>query len=162
MHNLALFWWVGGSACRVLLLPFLVKSDFARNFKRGGARAKTDGAHCLPGAIIKRDVLWAGSPVPLPMLATWSQSILYLAEAPSDEGDRTLVHLLGDAEPSQAYVAPLESGGRVVALLYADNLPEDGPLQGTEALEVVLHEAGLALDRAALERQLAEAEADAH
>ena len=55
------------------------------------ARAKTDG--CLPGAIIKRDVLWAGSLVPLPMLATWSQSILYLAEAPSDEGD--LRHLLG-------------------------------------------------------------------
>ena len=38
-------------------------------------------------AIIKRGVLWAGSSVPLPMLATWSQSILHLAEDPSDEGD---------------------------------------------------------------------------
>ena len=44
-------------------------------------------------AIIKWDVVWAGSPVPLPMLATWSQSNLYLAEVPCDEGD--LMHLLG-------------------------------------------------------------------
>ena len=32
---------------------------------------KEDGAHCLPVAIIKLDVLWAGF-VSLPMLATWS------------------------------------------------------------------------------------------
>jgi hypothetical protein len=76
-----------------------------------------------------------------------------------DEGDRALVHLLGAAEPREAYVAPLESGDRVVALLYADNLPANDPLPDTEALEVMLHEAGLALDRAALERQLAEFEA---
>ena len=44
-------------------------------------------------AIIKRDVVWAGSPVLLPMLATWSQSNLHLAEVPSDERD--LRHLFG-------------------------------------------------------------------
>jgi hypothetical protein len=44
----------------------------------------------------------------------------------------------------------------VIALLYGDNLPEDGPLGDTSALEVVLHHAGLALDRAALERALRE------
>jgi hypothetical protein len=78
--------------------------------------------------------------------------------APEDEGDRELCRLLGNVEPAEAYVAPLESGDHVVALLYADNLPDGGPLGDTQALEVVLHEAGLALDRAALERQLAEAE----
>jgi len=77
-----------------------------------------------------------------------------------DAGDRKLVSLLGDREPSEAYVAPLESGERVIAVLYADNLPEGRPLPDTYALEVVLHEAGLALDRAALERQLAESEAE--
>ena len=44
-------------------------------------------------AIIKRDVVWAGSPETLPMLATWSQSNLHLAEDPCDEGD--LRHLFG-------------------------------------------------------------------
>jgi hypothetical protein len=81
--------------------------------------------------------------------------------APEDDGDRELCRLLGNAEPGEAYVAPLESGDRIVALLYADNLPEGGSLGETQALEVVLHEAGMALDRAALERQLAEAESGA-
>jgi hypothetical protein len=44
----------------------------------------------------------------------------------------------------------------VVAILYADQLPEEGPMGDTSALEIVLHEAGLALDRAVLERALAE------
>ena len=36
---------------------------------------------------------WADSPVPLPILATWSQSVPCLAEVPSDEGN--LGHLFG-------------------------------------------------------------------
>jgi hypothetical protein len=78
--------------------------------------------------------------------------------APRDEGDRRLAALLGSRPPGEAYVAPLESGGQVVALLYADNLPEGGPVGDTGTLEVVLHEAGMALDRAVLERALEEAE----
>jgi hypothetical protein len=81
-----------------------------------------------------------------------------LRAAPGDEGDQRLAVLLGNAIPVEAYVAPIESGERVVALLYADNLPGGDPIGDTSALEVVLHEAGLALDRAVLERALAEAE----
>jgi hypothetical protein len=81
--------------------------------------------------------------------------------APSDAGDRQLAQRLGRKVPSQAYLAPIESGDRVVALLYADNLPADTPLGDTSALEVVIHEAGLALDRAVLERTLARAEQEA-
>jgi hypothetical protein len=78
--------------------------------------------------------------------------------APSGDGDQRLAVLLGNAIPDEAYVAPIESGEQVVALLYADNLPGDEPIGDTSALEVVLHEAGLALDRAWLERALEEAE----
>ena len=74
------------------------------------------------------------------------------------EGDRRLAMLLGTRAPREAYVAPIESGGSVVALLYADNLPDEAPVPDTTALEIVLHEAGLALDRALLERALADAE----
>ena len=73
------------------------------------------------------------------------------------EGDRRLAMLLGTRAPREAYVAPIESGGSVVALLYADNLPDEAPVPDTTALEIVLHEAGLSLDRALLERALAEA-----
>jgi hypothetical protein len=77
--------------------------------------------------------------------------------APSDDGDQRLAVLLGNAIPEEAYVAPIESGEHVVALLYADNLPGGKPIGDTSALEVVLHEAGLALDRAWMKRALEEA-----
>jgi hypothetical protein len=76
---------------------------------------------------------------------------------PVDDGDHRLSVLLGNEAPAEAFVAPIESANRVVALLYADNLPGRELLPDTGALEVVLHEAGLALDRTLLERALAEA-----
>jgi len=79
---------------------------------------------------------------------------------PIDDGDHRLCVMLGNEIPSEAFIAPLESANRVVALLYADNLPSRDLLPDTGALEVVLHEAGLALDRTLLERALAEAAAD--
>jgi hypothetical protein len=75
--------------------------------------------------------------------------------APSNAGDHRLLAMLGSGIPKQAYVAPIHSGGRVAALLYADDLPESKPLADSTALAIVLHEAGLALDRALLERALA-------
>jgi hypothetical protein len=77
--------------------------------------------------------------------------------APGEDGDRTLAAQLGRRLPAEVLVAPIESGGRVAALLYADNLPDSQPLGDPTALDIVLHEAGLALDRALLERALAAA-----
>jgi hypothetical protein len=76
----------------------------------------------------------------------------------SDEGDRALAARLGDRVASEVYWAPIESAGQVIALLYGDNLPHGRALSDSSALEVVLHHAGLALDRAALERALAESD----
>jgi hypothetical protein len=76
---------------------------------------------------------------------------------PTDEGDRRLAVMLGNDIPREAFLAPIESANRVVAILYADNLPDGRLLPETGALEIVLHEAGLALDRSLLERALNEA-----
>ena len=73
-----------------------------------------------------------------------------------DDGDRRLLAMLGGGSPEEAYLAPIESGGEVAAILYADNLPGASSVGDTSALEVVLHQAGLALERAVLERALAE------
>jgi hypothetical protein len=75
---------------------------------------------------------------------------------PVDDGDHRLCVMLGNEAPAEAFVAPVESANRVVAILYADNLPSRLLLPDTGALEVVLHEAGFALDRSLLERALAE------
>jgi hypothetical protein len=77
---------------------------------------------------------------------------------PSDQGDHRLAVLLGNEIPGEAYVAPIVTGERVVALLYADNLPGREPIADTRSLEVLLDAAGIALDRAVLERTLAESE----
>jgi hypothetical protein len=77
---------------------------------------------------------------------------------PSDEGDHRLAVLLGNEIPGEAYVAPIVTGERVVALLYADNLPGREPAADTRSLEVLLDAAGIALDRAVLERTLAASE----
>jgi len=78
---------------------------------------------------------------------------------PEGEGDLALVARLGAATPTELYVAPIEAGEEVAALLYADNVFTRRPLGDTSALEVMLHEGGLALDRAVLERALEEVEA---
>jgi hypothetical protein len=79
---------------------------------------------------------------------------------PGDDGDRDLASRLGHGVPPEVYVAPIESGERIAAVLYADNLASRRPLGDTSALEVVLHEAGLALERAVLERALEQAEGE--
>ncbi len=67
---------------------------------------------------------------------------------PDGDGDRQLSGRLGDAHPAEIYVAPIESAGRVAAILYVDNLPGGARMRDLAALSVVMHEAGLALDRA--------------
>ncbi len=92
----------------------------------------------------------------------WFRAAIESGEAhtapPQDEGDRRLWAMLGRSAPGEAHLAPIESGGHVAALLYADNLPEGSPIGDTTMLSIVLHEAGLVLDRALLEGALAEAE----
>ena len=94
--------------------------------------------------------------------AAWFRSVLEhrhsLRAAPTDGGDYTLAALLGSAAAQEAYIAPIESGGEVVALVYADNLVSERPLGDSRALEVVLHHVGLALERSMLQRALAEAQ----
>jgi len=42
----------------------------------------------------------------------------------------------------------------VVAVLYGDNLPDEKPIGDTEALEIFLSQAGLAMEKALLERRM--------
>ncbi|MDP2168572.1 MAG: hypothetical protein Q8J64_09620, partial [Thermodesulfovibrionales bacterium] len=75
-----------------------------------------------------------------------------------DKGMEAMLEELGEDWPSEAGIFPLVAEGKVVALLYADNLPEDGEIGETEGLEIFISQAGLALEKAILHRRLQEFE----
>jgi hypothetical protein len=54
------------------------------------------------------------------------------------------------------FLGPLVSEGKVVAILYGDNLTAGGPIGETEGLEIFLDQAGLAMEKALLQRRLRE------
>ena len=68
--------------------------------------------------------------------------------------DNYLFKQFGGSRPQEIFLGPLVSEGRVVAILYGDNLPEQRSVGDTEALEIFLSQAGLAMEKALLERRL--------
>jgi DNA-binding NarL/FixJ family response regulator len=73
------------------------------------------------------------------------------------EWDKFLCKALGGKIPEEIFLGPIVSEGRVVAILYGDNLPEHRPVGNTEALEIFLSQAGLAMEKALLEGRLLDA-----
>lgn len=67
-----------------------------------------------------------------------------------------LTALLGGPQPGEIFLGPVLAGGRIVAMLYADQVPTASPIRDVETLEIFLGQAGMALERAYLRRQLRE------
>lgn len=61
--------------------------------------------------------------------------------------NRRLFELLGGGKPAEVFVAPVLNDGKVVAVLYGDNLPDAGTIGDTESLELFLSQSGAALER---------------
>jgi hypothetical protein len=70
--------------------------------------------------------------------------------------NRYLFGQLGGGTPTEVFAGPIVSEGKVVALLYGDNLPEKKPIGDTDSLEIFLSQAGLAMEKAILQRRLKE------
>ena len=118
--------------------------------QRGFAAAGTPEDAAIAGACVGTDALPAFRKV-----LEGRAPVRVAVTAPEDAG---FLARLGAAPPAELYVAPIESGDQVAALLYADNEPSGRSLGDTGALDVIVHEAGLALDRAVLERALEQVE----
>lgn len=68
--------------------------------------------------------------------------------------DAYLREQLGGGQSEEIFLGPIVSEGQVVAVLYGDNLPEKEPIGDTESLEIFLSQAGMAMEKALLERRL--------
>jgi len=80
----------------------------------------------------------------------------YLGPLDPNECNTYLVTELGGAMPDRVLSIPLVVDGKVALVVYGDNLPERRPIQGTDTLEIFMNQAGMALEKALLERKLAE------
>jgi hypothetical protein len=80
----------------------------------------------------------------------------YLGTLDPNECNTYLVTELGGAMPDRVLAIPLVVDGKVALVVYGDNLPERRPIQGTDTLEIFMNQAGMALEKALLEKRIAE------
>jgi len=67
-----------------------------------------------------------------------------------------LVNALGGAMPDAVMAIPLVVDGKVALVVYGDNLPERRPIRGMDTLEIFMNQAGMALEKALLEKRISE------
>ena len=70
--------------------------------------------------------------------------------------DSRIFDQLGGGIPEEAFIGPIISRSAVIGFLYGDNFPEKSPIGDTETLEIFLSQAGIAMEKSMLERQLYE------
>jgi hypothetical protein len=80
----------------------------------------------------------------------------YLGPIEQNECNAYLVAELGGAMPEKVLAIPLVVDGKVALVVYGDNLPERRPIRGMDTLEIFMNQAGMALEKALLEKRIAE------
>jgi hypothetical protein len=80
----------------------------------------------------------------------------HLGALESNPGNTYLVNELGGAMPDAVIAIPLVVDGKVALVVYGDNLPERRPVRGLDTLEIFMNQAGMALEKALLEKRIAE------
>ena len=58
--------------------------------------------------------------------------------------------------PESIMAIPLVVDGKVALVVYGDNLPEQKPIRGMDTLEIFMNQAGMALEKAVLQKKLAD------
>jgi Domain of unknown function (DUF4388) len=67
-----------------------------------------------------------------------------------------LINELGGAIPDAVMAIPLVVDGKVALVVYGDNLPDKRPIRGMDTLEIFMNQAGMALEKALLEKRISE------
>jgi hypothetical protein len=80
----------------------------------------------------------------------------YLGALDSNASNTYLMNELGGAMPEAVLAIPLVVDGKVALVVYGDNLPERRPIRGMDTLEIFMNQAGMALEKALLEKRIAE------
>src|SRR5262249_15884076 len=78
----------------------------------------------------------------------------YRGPLPAGDANAAFLSLLGPETPGEVVVVPMIVGGSVVTLFYGDDLPLRRPVGEIRPLEMLMTEAGLEMERQALEGRI--------
>ncbi len=129
---------------------FMVKKDEVRGLGQFGIELKG----------LSADQVVRNIKIPLDQpslfLAVIESRRSYLGPLDQNESNKYLVNELGGAMPENVLSIPLVVDGKVALVVYGDNLPDQKPIRGMDTLEIFMNQAGMALEKALLEKRLAE------
>ncbi len=80
----------------------------------------------------------------------------YTGALEQNECNNYLATELGGDMPDTVLAIPLIVDGKIALVVYGDNLPDRKPIRGVETLEIFMNQAGMALEKALLEKRIAE------
>lgn len=129
---------------------FMVKKDEVRGLGQFGIELKG----------VSADQVVRNIRIPLDKPSLFSSVIemrrTYVGPLEPNEADNYLAKELGGVVPDSVMAIPLIVDGKVALIVYGDNLPEKKSIRGIDTLEIFMNQAGMALEKALLEKKLAE------
>ena len=81
------------------------------------------------------------------------KKMTYKSQLPQSKWHQYFMDKIGKEWPTEVFMAPLVCEGRVIALLYGDDVPGKEGISETEGLEAFIKVAGVAFGKALLERK---------
>jgi hypothetical protein len=129
---------------------FMVKKDEVRGLGQFGIELKGKSAD----QVVRNTRLPLNQPSLF--LSVIESRRSYLGALESNPSHTYLVNELGGTMPDAVIAIPLVVDGKVALVVYGDNLPEKRPIRGLDTLEIFMNQAGMALEKALLEKRIAE------
>jgi hypothetical protein len=78
----------------------------------------------------------------------------FVGSLPRKKANEQFLKQIGGLTPVDALVVPMLVNGRVAVVLYGDNAPDARPVGPPDSLEVLMAQAGLAMEKNLLERKI--------
>jgi hypothetical protein len=129
---------------------FMVKKDEVRGLGQFGIELKDKSA----------DQVVRNIKIPLSQPSLFRTVIetrrSYLGSLEPNLNHTYLMNELGGAMPDAVMAIPLVVDGKVALVVYGDNLPDKRPIRGMDTLEIFMNQAGMALEKALLEKRISE------
>jgi hypothetical protein len=130
---------------------FMVKKDEVRGLGQFGIELASG---LSPDKVVRNIRVPLGEPSLFKQVVETRRT--YQGAIEPTEQNNYFMNEVGGSRPDSVIAIPLVVDNKVALIIYGDNLPDLRPIKGVETLEIFMNQAGMALEKALLERKLAE------